>query len=48
LIILDTSLLIDALTGPKASGSALRRALEAAERILLPALAGVYCEQAPL
>jgi len=35
---LDTSLLIDALTGPKRSAAALRRAIQEAERILLPTL----------
>lgn len=36
--VLDTSLLIDSLTGPKRSASALRRAIERGERILVPAL----------
>jgi len=35
MIHLDTSVLIDALTGPKRSAPELRRALEAGERILL-------------
>lgn len=35
---LDTSLLIDALTGPKRSAGALRRAINDGERILLPSL----------
>ena len=34
MIHLDTSVLIDALTGPKRSAPALRRAIEAGERIL--------------
>jgi predicted nucleic acid-binding protein len=38
LIHLDTSLLIDALTGPKRSAAALRRAIEHAERIELSAI----------
>jgi len=37
-IVLDTSVLIDALSGPRRSGPALRRAIEAGERILLPSL----------
>jgi len=37
-IFLDTSVLIDALTGPKRSAAALRAAIEEGERILLPAL----------
>jgi predicted nucleic acid-binding protein len=37
-IFLDTSLLIDALTGPKRSAAALRRAINDGERILLPSL----------
>jgi len=36
--VLDTSLLIDSLTGPMRSASALRRAIERGERILVPAL----------
>ncbi|PYN21193.1 MAG: hypothetical protein DMD76_22430 [Candidatus Rokuibacteriota bacterium] len=35
LIHLDTSLLVDALTGPRRSGAALRRALERGERLAL-------------
>jgi predicted nucleic acid-binding protein len=35
---LDTSLLVDALTGPKRSAPALRDAVHAGERILLPSL----------
>jgi predicted nucleic acid-binding protein len=38
LIILDTSALIDALTGPKRSAPALRRAIERGERLVLPSL----------
>jgi predicted nucleic acid-binding protein len=37
-IVLDTSVLIDALTGPRRSAAALRRAIERGERILLPSL----------
>jgi predicted nucleic acid-binding protein len=37
-IVLDTSVLIDALTGPRRSAPALRRAIEQGERILLPSL----------
>jgi predicted nucleic acid-binding protein len=36
--ILDTCLLIDALTGPKRSAAALRSAIHDGERILLPSL----------
>ncbi len=36
--ILDTSVLIDALSGPRRSGPALREAIERGERLLLPAL----------
>ena len=38
MIVLDTSVLIDALTGPRRSAPALRAALEAGHRIVLPAL----------
>jgi predicted nucleic acid-binding protein len=38
LILLDTSVLIDALTGPRRSAARLRRALEQGERIRLPTL----------
>jgi len=38
LIVLDTSLLIDALSGPRRSAPALRRAIDGSERILLPSL----------
>jgi predicted nucleic acid-binding protein len=37
-IVLDTSVLIDGLTGPKRSGAAIRAAIVEGERILLPAL----------
>jgi predicted nucleic acid-binding protein len=37
-ILLDTSVLIDGLTGPKGSAPALRDAIERGERLLLPAL----------
>jgi predicted nucleic acid-binding protein len=37
-ILLDTSILIDGLTGPRRSASALRRAIEHGERILLTSL----------
>lgn len=36
MIVLDTPVLIDALTGPRRSAPALRRAIEEGERILLP------------
>lgn len=38
MILLDTSVLIDALTGPRRSAPALRRAITRSERILLPSL----------
>lgn len=38
MILLDTSILIDALTGPRRSAAALRRALERGERLVVPAL----------
>jgi predicted nucleic acid-binding protein len=38
LIVLDTSVLIDALTGPKRSAPLLRQAIDRGERLLLPAL----------
>lgn len=38
MIVLDTSVLIDSLTGPKRSAPALRDAIEQGERILLPSL----------
>jgi len=37
-IVLDTSVLVDALTGPRRSAPALRRAIEHGERLLLPSL----------
>jgi predicted nucleic acid-binding protein len=37
-ILLDTSILVDGLTGPKRSGMALRTAIEMGERCLLPSL----------
>lgn len=38
MILLDTSVLIDSLTGPRRSAPALRRAIESGERMLLPTL----------
>lgn len=38
MILLDTSVLIDALTGPKRSAAALRQAIERGDRILVPSL----------
>ncbi len=38
MILLDTSALIDSLSGPKRSAAALRAAIERGERILLPSL----------
>jgi predicted nucleic acid-binding protein len=38
LIVVDTSVLIDSLTGPRRSAAGLRRAIEAGERLLLPSL----------
>jgi predicted nucleic acid-binding protein len=37
-IVLDTSVLIDALSGPRRSAPALRRAIAAGERVLVPSL----------
>jgi predicted nucleic acid-binding protein len=37
-ILLDTSTLVDALSGPRRSAAALRRAIEHGERVLLPSL----------
>jgi len=37
-IFLDTSLLIDSLTGPKRLGPQLRRALDRGERVLIPSI----------
>ena len=36
--VLDTSVLIDALTGPKRSAAALRKVIETGERLVVPAL----------
>ena len=38
MILLDASVLIDSLTGPKRSAPALRGAIERGQRVLLPAL----------
>lgn len=38
MILLDTSVLVDALTGPRRSAPALRRAIESGERFLLSSL----------
>ncbi len=38
MILLDTSVLIDSLTGPRRSAPALRKTIERGERILLPSL----------
>lgn len=38
MIVVDTSLLIDALTGGKRSASALRKTIEQGERLLIPSL----------
>ena len=38
MILLDTSVLIDSLSGPKRSAKTLRAALEQSERILIPSL----------
>lgn len=38
MIVLDTSVLIDALTGGRRSGPALREAIERGERLLVPSL----------
>ena len=38
MIILDTSVLVDALTGPKRSAHLLRQTIEKGERLLLPTL----------
>jgi len=37
-IVIDTSALVDALTGPRRSAPAMRSALEAGERLVLPSL----------
>ena len=38
MIVLDTSVLIDSLTGPRRSAPALRAAIEHGERVVLPSL----------
>ncbi len=38
MIVVDTSALVDALTGPRRSAPALRRAIERGQRLLLPSL----------
>ncbi len=38
MILIDTSVLVDALTGPKRSAASLRAAIERGERLLLPSL----------
>ena len=38
MIVLDTSVLVDALSGPRRSAPALRRAIDQGERLLLPSL----------
>lgn len=38
MIVVDTSILIDALSGPRRSANALRATIERGERLLLPAL----------
>lgn len=38
MIVLDTSTLVDALTGPRRSARALRRMIDRGERLLLPTL----------
>ncbi len=38
MIVVDTSVLVDALTGPRRSAPALRRAIESGERLLLSSL----------
>ena len=38
MIVLDTSVLVDSLTGTGGSAAALRQAIEQGERILVPAL----------
>lgn len=38
MVLLDTSVLVDALTGPRRAAPALRRAIQNGERLLLPAL----------
>ncbi len=38
MILIDTSVLVDALTGPKRSAASLRLAIERGDRLLLPSL----------
>ena len=38
MIVLDTSVLVDALSGPRRSAAALRREIERGERLLVPSL----------
>ena len=38
MIVLDTSVLVDSLTGPKRSAGALRKTIERGERLLVPSL----------
>ena len=38
MIVLDTSVLIDSLTGPKRSAAALRHVIDAGKRLLIPSL----------
>ena len=38
MIVLDTSVLIDGLTGPRDSAGAIRQAINAGERLVLPAM----------
>lgn len=38
MVIVDTSVLVDALTGPRRSATALRTAIESGERLLVPTL----------
>lgn len=38
MIVLDTSVLVDGLTGPKRSAPVMRQAIERGERLLLPSL----------
>lgn len=38
MIVLDTSVLVDGLTGPKRSAAALRGAIERGERLVVPTL----------
>lgn len=38
MIVLDTSVLVDGLTGPRRSGASLRECIERGERLLIPTL----------